>query len=95
MFTDNSSISQLTDQQLGERFENLTGRKAISMQNSNVNNIWIKCQCYQSPLEKNISFGDYNSGYASYKIFISHLVKDVKQVVAIETISFPLCPLKL
>ena len=48
LFTDNSSISQITDQQLGERFENLTGRKAISMQNSNVNNIWIKCQCYHS-----------------------------------------------
>ena len=45
--------------------------------------------------KKNISFGDYNSGYGSYKIFISHLVKDVKQVVALETISFPLCPLKL
>ena len=65
------------------------------MQNSNVNSIWIKCQCYHSFGKKNISFGDYNSRYGSYKIFISQLVKDVKQVVALETISFPLCPLKL
>ena len=28
--------SALTDQELGERFESLTGRKATSMQNSNV-----------------------------------------------------------
>ena len=48
LFPDDSSISQITDQQLGERFENLTGRKATSMQNSNVNNIWTKCQCYHS-----------------------------------------------
>lgn len=39
---DNSSISQITDQQLGERFENLTGRKAISMQNSNINTLQPK-----------------------------------------------------
>lgn len=45
--------------------------------------------------KKNISFGDYNSGYVSYKIFISYLVKDVKQVVVIEIISFFFCFLKL
>ena len=28
--------STLTDQELGEKFENLTGRKATSMQSSNV-----------------------------------------------------------
>ncbi|PFX28245.1 Zinc finger FYVE domain-containing protein 19 [Stylophora pistillata] len=39
---DDSSVSQITDQLLGERFENLTGRKATSMQNSNINTLQPK-----------------------------------------------------
>lgn len=35
-FTDNSPASKVTDEDIGERFENLTGRKATSMQNSDV-----------------------------------------------------------
>ena len=35
-FTDNSPVSKVTDEDIGQRFENLTGRKATSMQNSDV-----------------------------------------------------------
>ena len=35
-FTDNSPASKVTDEDIGQRFENLTGRKATSMQNSDV-----------------------------------------------------------
>ena len=35
-FTDNSPASKVTDEDVGQRFENLTGRKATSMQNSDV-----------------------------------------------------------
>ena len=35
-FTVNSPASKVTDEDIGQRFENLTGRKATSMQNSDV-----------------------------------------------------------
>lgn len=34
---DNSPASKVTDEDIGQRFENLTGRKATSMQNSDIN----------------------------------------------------------
>ena len=36
VLTDNSPASKVTDEDIGQRFENLTGRKATSMQNSDV-----------------------------------------------------------